>query len=333
MENDQKKAQQQRIIEESGLNQDLLALSQASDVELRILQIRAERVLQDVTHPETKARLQARIDQELKSREEIEQRGAPEPNLVSLKDKLTTVESQRTREESADLLNRMDRLDLATLAEDAEGKARLTKLGLQLAESTSIQAAGQTIFGDLGKIGTERWEEEKAVERVSRAIAVTSKPKEYISVTGEELAHLRITRSGDSVVVRKGDVLRGVEALDAARRNVATPKTEYILDPSDVVRLTWIDSSQKSQSVNVAAFALLYMKDKSINHTYEMWATLIQLGVVLTPKSIKVPEAQVSDLTSITHAAAKPKVSQGIGIPVGPALPQGSPARRADLPG
>ena len=332
LESEQKKAEQQSRIETSGLNQDLIAISSLKPAELMKLRFEAERELARNPDTETRKFLNQQInniDQALNT-----ERGIPEPNLVAIKDEMTTIESERTREGSANLLNKkLDQLDLATLAEDAEGKARLTNLGLQLAESTSFQAAGQTIFGDLGKIVTERWEEEKAIERISRAIAATSKPKEHISVTGEELTHLRITRSGDSVVVRKGDVLRGVEALDAARRNVATPKTEYILDPSDVVRLTWIDSSQKSQSVNVAAFALLYMKDKSINDTYEMWAMLIQLGVVLTPKTIKIPETQISELTSIPPSATKPKVSQGMGIPDGPALTQGSPAGSPGLTG
>lgn len=261
----------------------------------------------------------------------VEDRKSPETPLVALEDRLTTIESQ-DREYSSQLTNEIDLVDLTRLAETPKGRVRLGRLGLQLAESTTVEGTAE-LFGsllpgfgdDLANIVTGRFEQERAIQHLSRSIVHAGGSSELIIVTDPELTSLQISRAGEYITVRKKDFILGVEAafqaFDPLNKNKDI-KSEWVFAPSDLVTFTVAGSGQ---SVKLAAFGLLHIKDKGLLETFKTWAALLELGVGFTRASIAATKSQLSASSTLTDASkiaspsgnptsATVSVSQGVKI-------------------
>ncbi len=216
----------------------------------------------------------------------VERLHAPETTQAQRLARLSTVEGEN-REDAANLVRKMDESDLISLAKT--NRERLGRTGLRFAESTKFQAAfeiGGLVPG--ANIVSERWEEEQAVERMSRAFAQAGGPTDTIDISPQfgdpdelELSELEISRSGDKVFIVKKPLKQGLEALDAARAGQTdVPRTSFLKEPHELVTIRQLGTGR---AVTLPAFALLHAKDKAIVGTYADWAMIAQLGISLAP--------------------------------------------------
>ena len=254
-----------------------------------------------------------------------------ETPLVALKDRLTTVEHVG-RERSAELINEIDELDLRRLAESPKDRSRIADLGLRLSQSTTFEAATEVgvsilpvIGEDLANIATGRLDEEKAIQRLSRAMALAGGPSEHILVPEmEQLAHFKVIRKGNNIILSKSELLLGIERSDPKNPD-KNPKSQWTFAPSDLVTLTVAGSGQ---SVTLPAFGLLHIKDKASRETAIMWAALLEMGVGFTRASIAATKAEIRAGSALTDAEKITSRSSRLDVPPSkPTKPQ-----QADIP-
>ncbi|NTU83536.1 MAG: DUF4157 domain-containing protein [Chloroflexales bacterium] len=246
----------------------------------------------------------------------VAERPRGETTVVEIEDKVVTAEValSNSRETSANILRRMDVSDLSRLAETPEGRLRLGRIGLELAEATSFQTAGAVagalLPADVSNIVTERWEEERAVEKLSRAVALSGKAQRVIEVSDEVTGLLRVRRSDNHVLVEKSVYLGGA------------PES---FEPSELVT---IRSVITGKSTTLPAFGLLYLKDKELVDTYATWAALAELGVSAAGRAAKAG----SELLEETgEATARQVTRRGPSPDLAARVAQTSERRSADL--
>lgn len=289
---------------------DLLQLAHASDLELLKLRFKAER--SDPDFVET-------INKEIEVTEALKERSSPEMPRAALEDRLGTVE-RSSREDAAQLIARMDQLDLTRLAE--QDSERMGAVGLRLAESTP----SQTVMGlagtplpfigpKLADIVSERFEEKQAIQDLSAAMVLAGGRSEQIPVPDlDQLTHIEIKRNGACVTFRKSELLYSLELLDASRAGSSrTPRREWTFSPSDLVTLTVVSSGQ---TVTRPAFAWLHAEDNGLEATYQEWASLAQQATAVARASMKAATSKAATQTSGFTPAGVP--SKGNVQPVKP---------------
>ncbi len=273
------------------------------------------------------------LNRELEVTEAMEEGriSAGETPQAAIEDRLSTVE-RSSREDAAQLITRMDQLDLTRLSESHP--ERIGSLGLRLAEATP----SQTVLGLAGTplpfvgpvladIVSDRFEEKQAIEDLSAAVVSAGGPSEPIRVPDvDRLTDLKITRDGEGVKFQKSKRLHSLELLDLSKTGSSKiPQREWTFSPSDLVTLIAIGSGK---TVTRPAFAWLHAEDVGLEETYQEWASLAQQGTAVARASSKAATSKAATQPSGFTPAGAP--SKGNIRPVKP--PSAAPPRAGSVP-
>lgn len=229
------------------------------------------------------------------------------------------------REQAVQLIENLSSKNLLNQTASTEkGRVLVGDIGLMLAESTTLQTvadvagsmAPSTVEVTLPVVGsavtplvpliesslpeelidtsalarrlTGRMKEESTVAMLAEAILSSgTSPVKLIEVEDKDLTEIHVTRSGSKVNIEKSYGYSFAKAME--RTGYAEDEkmeTNYDLNPSDLVTLSIRNTNEIT---TIPAFLLLHYENQGLIGTYKMWAMLLEIGISLTPKSIKAP--------------------------------------------